>query len=217
MVRLWKLIHLPLWFHQQSHFHLRENPSCLQVWCYSWVSVRPHALTFRNLSTMTMQKMRKQQIIVNISVILSKCGGGGHFLFLRWGIASLSLMCIFTRLCIYSFKLSQNWAEDATVGSYTKWGSDAECIEAEQSYIYKLTYSSSTGWKATDVFAELNHVSLINRQMNLFCNSGTLMSKNYFWKISDWLLAISGLVCSVLHSPVQETYGHTGVSPAKGH
>lgn len=87
VVRLWKLIHLPLCFHQ-CHFHPSENPSCLQAWCYPWVSVRPHALTLYNLSTMTMQKMGKQQIIVNISVILSKCRWVGHFLSLRWGIAS---------------------------------------------------------------------------------------------------------------------------------
>jgi len=35
-------------------------------------------------------------------------------------------------------------AEDATVWSYTKWGYDVQCLEAERSYIYKLT-DSSTG------------------------------------------------------------------------
>lgn len=83
-----------------------------------------------------------------------------------WEFASpLSLMCVITRLYIYWFKLSQNWAEDATVESFTKSG-DVQCLGAEQSYICKVMYSS-TGWKASDVFAELNHVSLINRQFVL--------------------------------------------------
>lgn len=67
---------------------------------------------------------------------------------------------------MYWFKLSQNWAEDATVESFTRWGSDVKCLEAEQSYICKVAYSS-TEWKASDVFADLNHVSLINRQFIL--------------------------------------------------
>ena len=108
IVRLWKLIHSPLCFHQQSHFHPNENPSCLPAWCYSWLSVRPRALTLHNLSTISMQRMGKQQISVNVSVIWSKCRWSGHFLSLRWGIAfPFSLMCIFTRLCIYRFKRTQ--------------------------------------------------------------------------------------------------------------